>query len=105
MLNRWLYLILAIVLEVIGTTAMKLSDGLTRLGPTVAMALCYAGAFVAMAIAIKRIDVSVAYAIWAGVGTALIAVIGMAVFDEPLTWFKLVCLALIIAGVVGLELA
>lgn len=105
MWSAWLYLCVAIVLEVVGTSAMKLSEGLTRIGPTAVMALCYTGAFAALAVAIQRIEVGVAYAVWAGLGTALIAVIGTVWFGEPLTGFKALCIALIIAGVVGLELS
>ena len=100
----WLYLIAAILFEVAGTSALKLSQGLTKLVPSLAMALCYALSFVMMALAIKRIEVSVAYAIWSGLGTALITVVSLLVFKEPLTALKLVSLALIIGGVVGLNL-
>lgn len=101
----WVALFFAVVLEVAGTTSMKLSEGFTRLWPSIAMALFYAGSLGMLTLALKRIDVSVAYAVWSGLGTALIAVIGFAWFKEPLTALKLSSLTLIIAGVIGLNLS
>jgi small multidrug resistance pump len=102
---HWIALVAAIVLEVSGTTCMKLSDGFNKLGYTIALFLFYAASLSALTWALKQIEVSVAYAVWSGVGTALIAVIGMAYFREPTTAMKLISLALIIAGVVGLNLS
>ncbi len=101
----WLYLILAILFETAGTTALKLSEGFTRLVPSLLMVLCYAVSFGMFALALKRIDVGVGYAIWAGLGAALIAAIGVVVFKEQLPVPKLLSLALIIGGVVGLNLS
>lgn len=98
------YLILAIVAEVCGTTSMKLSQGFTRPGPSIAIFVFYAMSLGFLTLALRWIDIGVAYAIWAGLGTALIAVIGMIWFREPATAAKFVSLALIIAGVVGLHL-
>ncbi|HSK41298.1 MAG TPA: multidrug efflux SMR transporter [Arenibaculum sp.] len=101
----WIYLSVAIVLEVCGTTAMKLSDGLTRIGPTVLVVLFYSVSFVCLATALRRLDVGVAYAIWSGAGTAVVAVIGWLWFGEALGALKLVSLCLVVAGVVGLKLS
>lgn len=101
----WLYLILAILLEVSGTTCMKLSEGFTKLVPSTLLFVFYSLSFVMMTLALKRIDVSVAYAIWSGMGTALIATIGVLWFKEPITALKLISLVLIIGGVVGLNLS
>ena len=100
----WLYLVLAILLEVSGTTCMKLSEGFTRMVPSILLVVFYTLSFGMLTLALKRIDVSVAYAIWSGVGTALIASIGVLWFKEPATAMKLISLALIIIGVVGLNL-
>lgn len=100
----WIYLFLSIITEVAGTTSMKLSEGFTRLVPSVLIMIFYGISFGLFALVLKRIDVSVAYAIWAGLGTALIALIGMLWFKEPVTALKLLSLALIIAGVTGLNL-
>ena len=97
-------LVAAIVLEVAGTTSMKLSDGFTRLLPSVLLAVFYLFSLAALALALKRIDVSVAYAIWAGVGTVLVAVVGVLWFREPVSLLKVGSILLIVAGVVGLHL-
>ena len=101
----WIYLTIAIVLEVMGTTAMKLSEGLTRWLPTMLIFVFYGLSFIGLALALKKLEVSVAYAIWSGLGTALIAVIGFVYFHESVTPLKLASLALIILGVIGLRLS
>lgn len=102
---HWVYLIFAILLEVSGTTCMKLSNGFTRVGPSLGMFIFYGLSLGAMAMALKRIDVSLAYAVWSGMGTALIASIGILWFKEPMSALKLISLALIIIGVIGLNLS
>jgi len=104
-MQYWLYLSGAIVLEVAGTTSMKLSAGFTKILPSVLIFVFYSASFVALTFALEKIDVSVAYAVWSGVGTALIAVIGMAYFRESATIIKLASIGLIIVGVVGLNLS
>jgi small multidrug resistance pump len=100
----WWILIIAIVLEVSGTICMKLSEGFTKVGPSIAMLIFYLFGLALLAVALRKIDVSVAYAIWSGLGTALIAVVGMIWFKEPITTLKFLSLVLIILGVVGLNL-
>lgn len=100
---NWMFLLLAILLEVSGTTCLKLSAGFTRWLPSVLVLVFYGLSFVSLGLCLKQLDVGVAYAIWAGLGTALIAVVGIVWFKEPVTAIKIVCLALIIAGVVGLQ--
>jgi small multidrug resistance pump len=99
----WLCLAGAIALEIAGTTSMKLSHGFTRTLPSVLLFVFYALSFVLMTVAVKRIDMSVSYAIWSGVGTAVIALIGVIAFRESLTAVQLGSIVLIIAGVVGLR--
>ncbi len=70
-MNPWLALAVAIVLEVSGTVSMKLSDGFTRLAPSVLIFIFYGASFAVLTLALKKIDLGVAYAVWAGVGTAL----------------------------------
>jgi small multidrug resistance pump len=84
---------------------MKLSEGFTRPVPSVLIFVFYAASFVALTLALKKIEVSVAYAVWSGVGTALIAVIGILYFYEAVSVLKLASLLLIIVGVVGLNLS
>ena len=96
---------LAILLEVCGVACMKLSQGLTRLVPTVLAFMFYGACFGSFMLALRKLDISVAYAIWAGLGTAMVAFVGMAYFKEPISTAKLVSLGTIIAGVVGLHLS
>jgi small multidrug resistance pump len=100
----WIYLIIAILTEVVGTTMMKVSEGLTRLMPSIWMFVMYAISFVFMAFALKKLEVSTAYAIWSGLGTAVIAAIGIAWFHESFSITKLVGTGLVIAGVVLLNI-
>lgn len=102
---HWVYLILAIIFEVLGTTCMKLSEGFTKTLPSVLIFVFYGACFSVLTLALKKFDVSLAYAVWSGMGTALIAAIGILWFKEPLTAWKLISLALIIAGVIGLNLS
>lgn len=101
----YLWLALAIVFEVGWALAMKISNGLTRPVPTVATIIMYLLSVVFLAQVAKRMDVGVAYAIWAGAGAALIAIAGMTYFREPIGAVKIVSLILIVAGIVGLQLA
>jgi small multidrug resistance pump len=102
-MHHWLYLAAAILFEVAGTTSMKLAQGFTRPLPSVLIFVFYALAFVALTLTLKKMDISVAYSVWSGVGTALIAAIGIFWFQEPLTPVRLACIALIVIGVVGLN--
>jgi len=100
----WVYLFLAIVAEVTGTTSMKLAEGFTKLVPSILVAVFYGLSIVLLTLALRTMDVSVAYAVWSGVGVAIIAAVGILWLGEPATATKLVSLALIVAGVVGLNL-
>ena len=101
----WILLFVAILLEVAGITSMKLSRGFAEMIPSIAVPVFYVLSAAAVILALKRLDLSVTYAIWSGVGTALAAMIGIAYFREPLTLIKLASLALVVLGVVGLSLA
>jgi small multidrug resistance pump len=103
-MNHWLLLVLAILFEVAGTLAIKFSAGFTRPLPSVLLFVFYLLSFAALALALKRIELSIAYAIWAGVGMALITLIGLVFFKEPNSLVKMVSITLIIIGVVGLNL-
>ena len=98
------YLTLAILFEVAGTTSMKLSNGFSKLGPSVFIFVFYTISFVFLTLSLKRLEISFAYAVWSGLGTLLVVVIGVMCFHEPMTVVKAVSLGLIIAGVVGLRL-
>jgi small multidrug resistance pump len=99
----WVLLIVAILLEVAGTTNMKLSEGFSKPVPSVLVLFFYALSIIALTFAVNRLDVSVAYALWSGMGTALVAIIGLWFFQESITIVKVVALGLIIVGVVMLH--
>lgn len=101
----YIHLLAAICAEVFGTTCMKLSKGFSKLTPSVLVFVGYTISLVFLTYTLKRIEMSVAYAVWSGVGTALVAIIGIAYFKETLTVLKIASLALIVVGVVGLHLA
>lgn len=100
----WIYLIAAILLEVSGTTSMKLSEGFSKTLPSVMIFVFYCLSLLCLTLALKKIEVSVAYAIWSGLGTAVIGAIGILWFRESLTTVKIISLMLIIIGVIGLNL-
>jgi multidrug transporter EmrE-like cation transporter len=100
-----LYLILAIIFEAGWAISMKASNGLTKPGPAAVMLVCFMLSAVFLALAAKTIEVGVAYAIWVGCGAAIIAVVGIVHFKEPVTALKLISLGLVLAGVVGLKLS
>jgi small multidrug resistance pump len=101
----WFYLAMAIVLEVTGTTCMKLSQGFTRLIPSFLVFVLYGASFSFMILALKKMELGVVYAIWAGLGTALIALIGIVWFQESVSLLKIVSIGFIVLGVVGLRLS
>ena len=104
-MSPWLYLAIAIALEVAGTTCMKLSEGFTKPVPSVLLFVFYLASFAVFTLALEKIPLSISYAIWAGLGTAIVAVIGVVVFNESASALKAISVALIIAGVVGLNLS
>ena len=84
---------------------MKLSNGFSKLIPSIQIFVFYAASFSVFTLALKKIDVSIGYAIWAGLGTALITVIGIFWFKEPVNALKMISLIVVIAGVIGLNLS
>ena len=100
----WILLLAAIGFEVAGTVCMKLSEGFRNPLPSVLIFVFYAAAFGLLTLTLKRMDLSLAYAIWAGIGTALTVAIGVLWFQEALTVLKLASVALVIAGIVGMNL-
>lgn len=101
----WIYLMIAIVLEVIGTISMKLSNGFSDMKFTVLTFASYMVCYVFMAWALKTIEVVVAYAIWGAVGIVFVSIIGIMFLGEQMNAVKLVSTALIIVGVIGLKLS
>lgn len=101
----WFWLAGAILAEVTGTIALKFSEGFSRVVPSVLVVVGYGIAFFALSQALVRgMPVGVAYGVWAALGVTLVAVIGAAFLGEPLTWVQAGGIALIIGGVLALEL-
>ena len=100
---NWLYLSIAIVAEVIATSALKASDGFSRLGPALVVVVGYGVAFYFLSLALRGIPVGVAYAVWSGVGIVLISVIGWFAFGQALDAAAVVGIGLIMAGVIVLN--
>lgn len=98
-------LILAIVAEVIGTSALRASQGFTRLLPSLIVVAGYATTFYLMSQALKVFPLGFTYAVWSGVGTALIALVGWLYFRDAFSWGAVAGMLLIIAGVVVLNLS
>jgi small multidrug resistance pump len=98
-MQQWIFLSVAIVSEVIATSALKASDGFTRLWPSLAVVLGYALAFYFLALTLRTIPIGIAYAIWAGVGVALITLVGWVIYDQKLDAAAVIGVALIVVGV------
>ena len=96
-------LAIAIVFGVLGTISMKISHGLEHVKPAISLAIFYTISFVAMTFAVKYLQLSVVYAIWSGVGTLLVAIVGILYFGETLSLRKVLFLLLIISGVIGID--
>ena len=101
----WIYLILAIIFETLGTTFLKMSNGFSVLLPSIGVIFGYILCFLFLSYALKTIDMSVAYAIWGAFGILLISAIGMIFFHESISFLKVASILLIILGTVGLRLA
>lgn len=100
----YLYLTIAIVAEVVGTSAIKASDEFTKLGPSIVVVVAYGIAFYLLSLVLRSIPLGVAYAIWSGVGIALITLIGIFVFRQALDVPAVIGIALIVAGVAVINL-
>ncbi|WP_041645941.1 DMT family transporter [Aromatoleum aromaticum] len=102
---HWLYLYAAILFELSGTSCMKLSEGFQKPLPSIGIFIFYISSVLCLTLAVKVVDISIAYAIWSGVGIAVIATIGILFFGEPFTLRRFLFLTLIVVGVVGLNLS
>lgn len=104
-MNPWLLLMCSIVAEVAGTLLLKASHGLTRLWPTLSMGVCYLLAIWLMGLVSKKLEIGLTYAVWAGVGTAATALLGVWIFNEGASLMKVLGVGFIVAGVVLLNLS
>jgi small multidrug resistance pump len=100
----WIYLSAAIATEVVGTVFLRYTDGFTKPAPSLFVIVTYILSLWLTALALKGLEISLAYAVWAGVGTAAIAIIGMTAMGETVNALKLASIALVIGGVIGLNL-
>lgn len=100
----WGILLLAGLLEVAWATGLKYTEGFTRVGPTIATAVALIASMSLLGLALRTLPLGTAYAVWTGIGTVGTAVLGIILFDEPATTIRLVCIALIVAGILGLKL-
>lgn len=99
-MNYWMYLCIAIVSEVVGTSALKSSEGFTKLGPSLIVVLAYGVAFYFLAQTLRYIPIGIAYAIWSGLGVALITLVGWIMYGQKLDLPAVAGIVLIVAGVV-----
>jgi small multidrug resistance pump len=101
----WIILLTAILLEVAGTTSMKLSNGFTNRLPSILIYLFYGMSFAAFPLSLKKIQLSTAYAIWSGLGTTLTCIIGVVYFGDSVNWIKMWAIVSIVLGCVALKFA
>lgn len=101
----WLVLAASVLAEVFGTIALRYTDGFTRLLPSAVTALCYATAIWLMAISVRHLEVGLTYAVWAGSGTALTALLGILWFGESASLLRFTGLGCIVIGVIALNLS
>lgn len=100
---QWLFLAVAIVAEVAATSALKAAEGFTRLGPSLIVVAGYAVSFYFLSLTLRSIPVGIVYAIWSGIGIALITLVGWIVYHQSLDTPGLVGIGLIVAGVIVLN--
>ena len=103
-LSAWLLVAASVMAEVIGTVALKYSDGFSKLVPSGAAAACYAFAILLMAVAMRHLDMGITYAVWAASGTAATALVGITFFGEQAGIIKMLGLVCVVGGVVMLNL-
>lgn len=103
--KAWALLVVAILLEVAGTTAMKLSDGFSHLLPSILIYVLYALSLTVFPFSLKAIELSTAYAVWSGLGTTVTAIIGFVYFKDTVTFVKIAALTAIIGGCIVLKFA
>lgn len=101
----WIALFVAGLLEIGWAVGLKYTEGFTRLWPTVGTAAALAASMGLLAFAMRTLPLGTAYAVWTGIGTVGTAILGIALFREPATALRITCIAMIVAGIVGLKLA
>lgn len=102
-MKNWLFLLLAIVCEVIATSNLKLSDGFTKIVPTIIVIVGYLAAFYFLSLTLKTIPVGIAYAVWSGLGIVAVSVIAWVFFDQKPDLWAVIGMSFIIFGVIILN--
>jgi quaternary ammonium compound-resistance protein SugE len=100
----WFVLLIAGLFEVAWAVGLKFTDGFTRFWPTVVTGLCILVSMWLLAVAVRTLPLGTAYAVWTGIGTVGTAILGMVYFQEPADAVRILCIALIVAGILGLKL-
>ena len=101
---NWIFLAIAGLLEIAWAIGLKYTEGWTRLVPSLITAVLMIASFYFLSLAVKTLPIGTAYAVWTGIGTVGAAILGMFLFDEPRDILRLLCIALIIAGIAGLKI-
>lgn len=101
---KWIYLLIAGILEITWDVAMKMSDGFTVLVPSIITVVGYIASAVFLAIALKHLPLGTAYAMWTGMGIAGTTMLGIVIFHERLSISQIICVIMIVVGIVGLKL-
>ena len=101
---HWTLLFIAALLEIVWAVGLKYTEGFTRLWPSVGVGAAMAGSMLLLALAARGLPIGTAYAVWTGIGAAGTALLGIILFHESASAARIVCLALIVTGVIGLKL-
>lgn len=101
---NWVHLSIAGVFEIAWAVGLKYTEGWTRLWPSLITAVLMIASFYFLSLAVRTLPIGTAYAVWTGIGTVGAAILGMVLFDEPRDVVRVLCIALIIAGIAGLKL-
>jgi small multidrug resistance pump len=101
----WAYLAGSIAFEVVGSVALKAADGFTRLWPSVTVLVAFSLSFWLFSLALRALPLGVAYAVWSGTATAMIAVVGVVWLKDPLSALKVISIVMIVAGIIGLNIS
>jgi len=99
----WVFLSVAGLLEVVWAIGLKYTDGFTKLAPSAVTVAAMAGSIYCLAVAVRTIPIGTGYAVWTGIGAVGVAILGMVLFDEPRTLWRIGCILLIVAGILGLK--
>lgn len=104
MFVAWLLLFSAGFVEIIFALSLKYNEGFTKLWPSILTMVSGAGSFYLLMLAIKTLPLGTAYAVWTGMGAVGVAILGIVLFKEPAEWYRLLSIALVITGIIGLKL-